>query len=99
MAADCFNQRKFTKCFDLHAELNTGLAEGIVIFDFLIFFPDVLFVVNLFPNFMPEKYKALIAQLQTKEFQLYDVSREMLPEKEQKSAIQALNQYLSVVIS
>jgi len=45
----------FSKFFDIHAELKTGLSFPQlehIFFNFL----NLLFIINLFPKFLPERY-------------------------------------------
>ena len=56
----------------------------------------MLFVVNLLPQLVPEKYQKLSLRFHN-ELQKYEISQNPLSEADMKFAIQALIQYLSMV--
>uniref|UniRef100_A0A914N646 CNH domain-containing protein n=1 Tax=Meloidogyne incognita TaxID=6306 RepID=A0A914N646_MELIC len=82
IAAKSFSERKFSKCFDIHAELKT----------------DLLFIINLFPKFLPEKYSCSTEKF-INEIKLYGISNEenSLDEEEvNKKAVDALIKFISM---
>ncbi|CAK5091320.1 unnamed protein product [Meloidogyne enterolobii] len=82
IAAKSFLERKFSKCFDIHAELKT----------------DLLFIINLFPKFLPEKYSCSTEKF-INEIKLYGISNEenSLDEEEiHKKAVDALIKFISM---
>uniref|UniRef100_A0A1I8B625 CNH domain-containing protein n=1 Tax=Meloidogyne hapla TaxID=6305 RepID=A0A1I8B625_MELHA len=95
IAAKSFLEGKFSKCFDIHAELKTGK-----LFDFSSFFfnfKDLLFIINLFPKFLPEKYSCSTTKF-IDELKLYGVLNEenVLDEEINKKAVDSLIKFISM---
>lgn len=59
---------------------------------------DILFIINLFNEFVPEKYAPLISRFKEEDLQMYNISQKQIIISDRKYAIQALVEYLSTVI-
>ncbi|KAF7634643.1 CNH domain-containing protein [Meloidogyne graminicola] len=82
IAIKSFLDKKFSKCFDIHAELKT----------------DILFVINLFPKLLPEKYSCSTIKYND-ELKLYGILKDendLENEGIYKNAVDALIKYISM---